>query len=1252
MSKQITPTLFIGLGGTGHMFVSNLKDIIQRKFLKNDTKPFPLIKYRVFDTEFISVPYRGKVVSAGEKEDLEKWQKSGGGRADYSYETSIQSCIEFSEQCDVFVPPKDIEQWLSDYTLLGIQDFMPENHSNIVPGTFGASQMGILGKIMGIAHLGDIKKKLKEVIDSMAAGNSLSDELARYWGDEYNRSGNHLSVYIACSLGGGTGRGLHLIVALMIRYLLGELDPAGLGQNTKIILINFLPDCFETPGRMLPHHVLQRLKANEYAGLKELDYIFANGFGSNAKPGEMEVEAHFKNHFGINGSLQLRVFDSVVQISSKLHNGSVAQLDSYKMVNDIAAYTLASGIFSNFQGTLESTMCNPNNPIREAETQIARVCKYGRIGSSSLRYPVGRLCDYLKNWTAMHAVLDLQDGHLEKPPTSQPHDIADRLYDVFSTAMDTRFTVPSAIIRSELGKDVFETAFSSKAQQRFAQMLNAQKSNHVELEKRILGAVGYRDKPYIREAIETVEQMVLQEIKDHGIKRALDVIDQLQIEIDGFYRESIAESPVEVQEEGLLPLSNALDEYISALEATISVPFTMGKHPLYEDINQAMDADRDRWEKNRSFFQKMGIVQEKDKNISPQSRMKIDNLIHEFYTNIIMPSHKARKLHTKARFFIELKNALLDLENNINTNKRLLSNRDEYGRDLGLIPDYQKILNDIVNMTKDPTEIYVYGRNKEEYELFCSQFYKKEEVFREIQRELDTKITPLLIRKDEVTSDLIRSVLQPVVQTLVERHTQDMSFSWYFQQLYRNNNLDRVKTFWKELYQRASWLGAINVNRIEPKDRDREGFNVFNFLELATPEDYTLCSDAVAIFGQNLQKVQRPDLRETVIFTRYQVAMPLFVCNPVVDCAGDYESEVRHIGDMQAHDAGLAEAVMAEYHTSKEFFYIDEPLGRITHIPDSEKADTLNLMLYLGIIEIDDENYLRCLQQPDGSVISVMKRWLPTEHRHDDTAGLLYEEFAANLSRDNRLIVHLLELTTDHLLSLANPICRNELDRRQYQDLFLKLLTDEAYPLIPKTLLRNRIMRYRGNAVTRILVQAKFRESYERKQFRFSQRYRPILFYKRDAMIREMQFQDSELLQKKPFDILENIITTPQRSLKDQPVQSSPESKSMPSDAPSESSVSPSVPSQSNPAASPMADPFDELRNCKQLLVDGCLDEEAYHGIRNDWIEKLNPSNLQSTHKAADVLRQLKSLKDETIITTEEFDSLRKPWIELLKPVK
>ena len=1091
---EINPNLIIGVGGTGHLFVSHSKELIRTKYLENRDKAFPLIQYQVFDTEFISIPYKGKAVSEKER----KLMKEHYRESDRGYETAMESCIELSEQCEIKVIPESLSNFLKNPELLGIEDFMPGNVSSIKPGTFGASQIGLIALVSGIANFTKIYKRLDEQIKYLV-GSKVEDDLNTHWSPGFRKADNgSLTVYIVCSTGGGTGRGLFMLLGMMCRDIMKNINP-DLANNGKIILVNFTPDCFTVRGRVVPIETYNPMKAQQYAAFKELDSIMSNY--DNGTSGAVEIDNFFKANRGYQEKRKLSPFDSVLLISSKLDGYGAEQLDNYKMVNSIAAESIGSLIFSNYQGTLQAAMCNFRDPMEEAKTKMLRQRKYGRLGRGALRYPVRRLAGYMKNYISYQCIMDLQDGHLAEGPDESAENAAGSLFEKIKGDIANRYPLPQTMTFDELGENSFENDFGSKLRKIFSQKVNTLESNHHEQDKLLFGEADKFDQTYLLKETENLKQALIGQVMEHGVSYARSFAGRLKSEVEAF--ESELRSKFRSNREGKNDLVKMVNDQISAENETIA-DYQDGKHPGFEAVFEQIQNDRNLWYKKRKFLQKLHVVRDDPKTVSNASKKSIEGLIGNFQKSL-RSLYRLRKDKTNLVFFEKFKSAISGMDRSLFAFSGFLDRTDEYHRRLGLAEEYNVEMSKIVSLPKNPTETYIYGNNKEEYEIFCKSFPKISEIYRNVHSELNNQVVARLF--DPVcTPELLRHVLFDTVSREVDRETEELSISSYFQKLYRDGNNDYIRRLWESLYSRSSWLGHCSVNRIGPKHRNESDFKEFGFLELANPDDFTLSGNSVAgLFGRSTQIITRDYLDELIVWTRYQVEMPLFVFDAIYETANDYDRLAR--GE---DEANAAAAAMAKFHTSKKYFYVDEPLGKISHIPISEKEETINFMIHIGGIKVDAEGYLLCYQRREGSNRMQLRRWLVNEY--DEATGVLFEEYCEDMTAYPELTIHLLNTTTEWLKTLADPQRGSTEWRKKIQKVLRKYLEDDAYPTIPETYLENRLLKDSNSQLSKLFKQKEISTNYKKKQIRFSKNFSaPVLYRDVDKMNEEMKLSPCKI---------------------------------------------------------------------------------------------------------------------------------------------
>ena len=1107
--RTINPNLVIGLGGTGHLFTSYFKELVRTKYLGDRDDSFPLIQYQVIDTEFISIPYKGKSIS--EKE--QKLMKEHYRESDRGYETAMESCIELSEQCEIKVIPTDLVKYLQKHDLLGIDDFMPTNVSSIKPGTFGASQIGLIALITAIANFSKIYKRLEERIKYLV-GSLVENDLNTQWSPGFEKSTTEsLTIFIACSTGGGTGRGLFMLIGTMCRAIMESINP-DLANIGKIILVNFTPDCFTVRGRVVPVETLVPMKAQQYAAFKEIDSVLSNY--NDGSSGAIEVDNYFKINRGVQGKWKLSPFDSALMISSKLDGSGAEQLDSYKMVNSIAADSIASLIFSNFQGKLQAALCNVRDPMEEAKTKMLRQRKYGRLGRGALRYPVKRLVGYLKNYISYQCIMDLEDGRLVEPPDEAPEKIAESLFERITNEIDTRYPAPQPLTFDELGENSFENSYDSKLQRIFSQKINTLTSNHDEQDKFLFGEAEKAEQIYLFQEIDKLKELLMGVIKENGVIRAKSVHSYLRTKINDFEKKSIRKIITGKEQDN--------DSFIKIINDHIAVEFEDitqyldGKHPGFETVSAKIQNDRDLWHKNRTVLQKLHVIRDDPKMVSGITKKAVDGLIANFQ-KCLRSFHQLRKLKSFLIFYEKLRVDMNKLDSAMNEFSGFLNSKDEYHRNLGLSEEYVTEMSKIIFRPKNPTEIFVWGRNKGEYESFCRDFPKISEIYSNVHNDLNLQAVSKIF-KHGCSPELIRNVLYESISREVDRETKNLSISKFFQNLYRNEEHDRIRRLWESLYSRSSWLGKCSPNRIGPKHRTESDFKEFGFLELANPDDFTLSGNNVSgLFGRSTELMKRDYMDELIIWTRYQVEMPLFVFDSIYETIGDYDRLARGEGDAEA-----AAAAMAKFHTSKKFFYVDEPLAKISHIPISEKEETFNLMLHIGAVEVDSEGYLLCHQRIEGSNRPGFKRWLMVEY--DETSGVLFEEYCEDMSGHPELTIHLLNTTTEWFRLLTDPQNVSAERRMRTQDIFKNYLELDSYPTIPETYLENSLLKDAASQMSKLFRQKEMTANYKKKKIKFGKKFPiPTLYRDVEVMNEEMQLEPCgfSMSMRKDLDLYEEV---------------------------------------------------------------------------------------------------------------------------------
>ena len=130
----------------------------------------------------------------------------------------------------------------------------PANLSSLQALTLGAGQVRSNGRFAITYNEVNVKNKIKQVYDQVSSITHLLNE-------KYEILGNEIEINLVFSLCGGTGSGIFINVA----YLIKELYP-----QAKITGYAVLPDVFRTMGNGA---AFARVRPNAYGSIQDLDYL-------------------------------------------------------------------------------------------------------------------------------------------------------------------------------------------------------------------------------------------------------------------------------------------------------------------------------------------------------------------------------------------------------------------------------------------------------------------------------------------------------------------------------------------------------------------------------------------------------------------------------------------------------------------------------------------------------------------------------------------------------------------------------------------------------------------------------------------------------------------------------------------------------------------------------------------------------------------------------------------------------------------
>jgi hypothetical protein len=230
---KYAPSIFIGLGGTGQKALYHLRKRLYERFSKASLDGMAFL---AMDT------------------DTSDQRISQGERAN-----PIDEQIDFSKQEQLHIAA-DVKHILSDLgSHPNVQEWMDPNMR--VEENFqlsqGAGQMRPVSRLVGLEMKDDICGRISAARASVLDSGIESERLLR--GENVK-----IHVYIIAGLAGGTGSGLFLDVAAMVRKTL---------DSTTIKGFFVLPDCYEKVEQNYP-----KIAANGAAALRELNHFITRSF--------------------------------------------------------------------------------------------------------------------------------------------------------------------------------------------------------------------------------------------------------------------------------------------------------------------------------------------------------------------------------------------------------------------------------------------------------------------------------------------------------------------------------------------------------------------------------------------------------------------------------------------------------------------------------------------------------------------------------------------------------------------------------------------------------------------------------------------------------------------------------------------------------------------------------------------------------------------------------------------------------------
>ena len=363
-TRFLKRTILIGLGGTGKEALLRAK----RKYIETFGEVPPLVKFLLIDTtpavtdrlEITDPDGKTKTVALSPDEVL------------------------YIEARGASLLPKvndEIREWFPPQADL---------KANIISG---AGQIRALGRLALFANARSVYDCLRELVSD--ARNYKAERFSKDWRYAYEPFSPHLTVCVVASLAGGTGSGIFLDVAMILRDMLKDEE--------QLFAYLLLPDIYvNRPGT-------QNVEANAYAALKELDY-------------HMSLQETYHYTFGGRDiEVRKKPFDMVFLVNRENRAGK-----TFNEISDMAELLGLSVFFMSGPLGKEQADLFDNIVMQLAEQQgtyYGRKAHYASIGAAELQFRPERLRSEGKTEVARKLVRALvADGQ-----EWQPYELESRL---------------------------------------------------------------------------------------------------------------------------------------------------------------------------------------------------------------------------------------------------------------------------------------------------------------------------------------------------------------------------------------------------------------------------------------------------------------------------------------------------------------------------------------------------------------------------------------------------------------------------------------------------------------------------------------------------------------------------------------------------------------------------------------------------------------------------------------------------------
>jgi len=359
---NVSPTLIIGLGGSGKEVLMRLRKLF---YTNTRSTGLPIIEYLWIDTDIRRQDIMGKDYDA----------------------ISNQLYLPESDIIDATVEPKAVREYFD-------RSNRYENIFSWLHGSIsqlgdmilvnGAGQVRPCGRLAFFNHFKDIRSRIKRKLEKITDQSSIQKVANRF---AVNPKPN---IFLIASVAGGTGSGMFLDTAFLLRSIEPNIFPTG---------ILFLPSLFDRIGGT-DDSFKSKIHGNAYAALKELDYYMAPNVGISPNTGKFPTFTF--NWDGNNEVVTAPPFGNVYFLDGK--NSSGKHFSEITEITQMAAEFLyleyTKSQFGDEKRSIRSNVASfliDETWHYEADRQGAKIYsqyfpnRYSSFGISSIKLDIPRM---------------------------------------------------------------------------------------------------------------------------------------------------------------------------------------------------------------------------------------------------------------------------------------------------------------------------------------------------------------------------------------------------------------------------------------------------------------------------------------------------------------------------------------------------------------------------------------------------------------------------------------------------------------------------------------------------------------------------------------------------------------------------------------------------------------------------------------------------------------------------------------------